>query len=73
VGGGHAPEQYKLSLRNGEMLILLSDGAGGEETEGIIAGFSGDSPRELAALLIAGAAAIDDMTAVVLSLRPHAY
>ena len=55
------------------MLILLSDGAGGEETEGIIAGFSGDSPRELAALLIAGAAAIDDMTAVVLSLRPHAY
>ena len=29
--------------------------------------------RELAALLIAGAAAMVDMTAVVLSLRPHAY
>ena len=70
VGGDHTPERYKLSLSHGEMLILLSDGAGGEETEGAIAGFTGDSPRELAALLIAGASAMDDMTAVVLSLRP---
>lgn len=71
VGETHAPERYKLSLRDGEMLILLSDGAGGEETEGIIAGYSGESPRELAALLIAEASASDDMTAVALSLRPY--
>ncbi len=71
VGGDHAPEQYRLSLRDGEMLILLSDGAGGEETEELIAGYTGESPRELAALLIAGAEAMDDMTAVAVSLRPQ--
>ena len=53
------------------MLILLSDGAGGEETEELIAGYTGESPRELAALLIAGVEAMDDMTAVAVSLRPQ--
>lgn len=27
VGGDHAPERYRLSLRRGEMLVLVSDGA----------------------------------------------
>ncbi len=69
VGGNHSPERYRLSLRRGEMLVLVSDGAGMEETEAAIEAFSGDSPRELAALLIAGMAAEDDMTAVAISLR----
>lgn len=71
VGGDHSPERYRLSLRRGEMLVLVSDGASEEETESAIAAFSGDSPRELAALLIAGISAEDDMTAVAISLRPR--
>ncbi len=70
VGGEHAPERYELSLKGGEMLVLVSDGAGGMETEANIAAFRGDSPQELAALLIAGMPAQDDMTAVAISLRP---
>ena len=70
VGGEHAPERYELSLRRGEMLVLVSDGAGGMETEANIAAFRGDSPQELAALLLAGMPAEDDMTAVAFSLRP---
>ena len=71
VGGEHAPERYPVSLKSGELLILLSDGAGSEETESVLSGYTGNSPRELAALLLAGAPAEDDMTAVVLSLRPR--
>ena len=37
-----------------------------------VAGFAGDSPRELAALLIAGLPAEDDMTAVAVALAPRA-
>ncbi len=70
VGGEHAPERYELSLKRGEMLVLVSDGAGGMETEANIAAFRGDSPQELAALLIAGLPPEDDMTAVAFSLRP---
>ncbi|MBQ6430418.1 MAG: SpoIIE family protein phosphatase [Oscillospiraceae bacterium] len=70
VGGEHAPERYELSLKGGELLVLVSDGAGGMETEANIAAFRGDSPQELAALLIAGLPAEDDMTAVAISLRP---
>lgn len=69
VGTDHVPERYPVSLKNGEMLILLSDGAGSEETESILTGYTDHSPRELAVLLLAGAPAEDDMTAVVLSLR----
>ena len=70
VGGDHAPERYRLSLRGGEMLVLVSDGAG--DAESTVAGFAGDSPRELAALLIAGLPAEDDMTAVTVALAPRA-
>ena len=71
VGGDHLPERYALSLKWGEMLVLVSDGAGREDTEGLIAAFRGQSPRELAALLIAGVPAEDDMTAVCVSLHPR--
>lgn len=69
VGGENTPERYRLSLNRGEMLVLVSDGAGGEETEAAVAAYSGESARELAALLVAGLPAEDDMTAVVVSLR----
>ena len=52
------------------MLVLATDGAGGEETEAAIAAFRGQSPQELAALLISEQPAQDDMTAVVISLEP---
>ena len=71
VGGDHLPERYQLSLKWGEMLVLVSDGAGREDTEALIASFRGQSPRELAALLIAGVPAEDDMTAVCVSLLPR--
>lgn len=71
VGGDHLPERYRLSLRWGEMLVLVSDGAGGTDTEEMICQYRGQSPRELAALLIAGIPAEDDRTAVCVSLRPR--
>ena len=70
VGGDHTPEQYPLSLRRGEMLVLASDGAMGSETEAAIAEYPGSSVHELAALLITGLRAEDDISAVVISLKP---
>lgn len=72
VGGDHAPEQYRLSLKRGEMLVLASDGAVGAETEATIFGYCGTSVHELAALLISDAPAEDDVSAVVVSLKPIA-
>lgn len=69
VGEDHLPEQFKLSLRRGEMLVLISDGAYGEETEAAISAYRNSSPQELAALLIGRMKAEDDMTAIVVSLR----
>ncbi len=69
VGEEHLPQKYVLSLRGGEMLVLISDGAYGEETETAIASYRNASPQELAALLIGGMQAEDDMTAIVISLR----
>lgn len=71
VGGDHLPERYRLSLRWGEMLVLVSDGAGGADTEEMVCQYRGQSPRELAALLIAGISAEDDRTAVCVSLQPR--
>ncbi|MDR0889134.1 MAG: SpoIIE family protein phosphatase [Oscillospiraceae bacterium] len=72
VGGDHAPESYRLSLGRGELLVLVSDGVEGEYTETTVEAFTGDSPRELAAVLIASAGADDDMTAVAISLQARA-
>ncbi len=69
VGGEHLPEQYQLSLKWGELLVMVSDGAGCSETEETIAAYCGQSPRELAAMLIAGCGTEDDRTAVCISLR----
>ena len=66
------PGQYALSLREGETLVMVSDGAFGEETAQRLTEFSHGSVRDLASCLITlGASdAADDRTAVVLRLRP---
>lgn len=72
VGESHKAAEYKLSLREGETLVLLSDGAGGEDTGRRIADWKEETPKELTAAIIAAAEADgeDDMTAVALRLRP---
>lgn len=73
VTSEYTAEQFKLSLSAGETLVLVSDGAFGEETEQRICGFRGSSARELAQYIVAGAApdAQDDITAAVLRLRAN--
>ena len=65
-----APGQYALSLQEGETLVMVSDGACGEETQKRLADFTGGSVRDLASCLIAlGEAEVpDDRTVAVLRL-----
>ncbi len=71
VGEAHKAEEHRLSLREGELLILLSDGAGGEEAGRRIAAWGDGSPKALAAALIDGSVTDgeDDRTAVVFRLH----
>ena len=64
----------KLSLRRGETLVLLSDGAGGEEVLRRVFGASEGSPGELASkILEAGFSdGADDATVAVVRLCPEA-
>lgn len=61
----------KLSLRRGEMLVLLSDGAGGEETLRLALADPIDVPSELAAKLLAYGQGLssDDATVAVVRLN----
>jgi len=62
----------KLSLRRGEVLILLSDGVEGEEIP-YLSGLSADAPPGMLAAKIleqCGGQGEDDATAAVLRLRP---
>lgn len=61
-------ERYALDLKNGQILTMATDGADGKLLSETIGGYDGDSPRELAALLIATANGDDDMTVVTVSL-----
>ena len=65
-------ECVRFSLAEGELLVLVSDGAAGAAAERFIREYSGLSPRELAAGVLgsAGAEAPDDRTAAALCLRP---
>lgn len=65
------PEQTRLSLSRGEMLVLTSDGAGGEGAERFLRQYTGPSPKELAAGIVNCSAGRgeDDQTAAVLTLR----
>lgn len=72
VGEAHKAAEFQLSLRHGEFLILLSDGAGGEDAVSQITAWKDGAPKALAAALITSAKTNgeDDMTAVALRLRP---
>jgi len=72
VGEEHRPEGAKLSLAKGEMLVLVTDGAGGESAERFIRQYGGLSPRELASGVVScSTQGEDDRTAAVLALRPR--
>ena len=69
---GRVPGQYELSLREGETLVMVSDGAYGGETARRLGEIREGTVRDLASCLITlgeGDAA-DDRTVVVLRLRP---
>lgn len=71
-GTGRA-ERFELSLGAGDLLVLLSDGAEGPETEEQIRSYEGKSPKELASDIVSqGGGEEDDRTAVVLKLQPVA-
>ena len=55
------------------MLVLVTDGAGGEAAERFIRQYGGGSPRELASGVVSctGVQGEDDRTAAVLALRPR--
>lgn len=71
VGVEFAPEQYQLSLRNGELLVMLSDGAYSHDAQSAVEAYRNVSARELAALLIAQTQTDDDMSAIVITLLPR--
>lgn len=64
----------RLSLRRGEMLILLSDGVAGEDAMGRLGIGPGEPPGEVAAKLLelGTQEPCDDATAVVIRLYPTA-
>lgn len=67
-----AAETVRLSLGRGETLVLISDGAGGAETERLLGAYDGCSPKELADRVVRAAqtrAGADDMTAAALRLE----
>ena len=72
IGEAHQAEVIRLSLQREEMVVLISDGLEDADTQSQIADFTGQSPKALAAALVAAAPAgeADDRTAVAVCLRP---
>ena len=72
AAGSRAPGQYALSLKEGETLVMVSDGAFGAETEQRLQEVAAGTVRDLAACLITlgETSPADDRTAVVLRLKP---
>lgn len=72
IGEAHQAEVIRLSLQKEETVVLISDGLESEETQSQIADFTGQTPKALAAALVAAAPAgeADDRTAVAVCLRP---
>lgn len=73
VGEAFMPEAVRLSLSKGELLVLTSDGAGGEATERLLQQSGGLSPKELAYGIVGSSPnrGEDDRTAAVIALRPR--
>ena len=78
-GEKFAPDRFPLHLSPGDCVLLVSDGvAGGGDDSWLrerFAGFSGDSPKELAADLIAHSpqGATDDRTALVVRIEKREW
>ena len=72
VGGTQDAQRIRLSLGNGEVLVLTSDGVGGEEAERRIRASREETARELAEGILESAASgeADDRMAAVLRLHP---
>ncbi len=72
AGEGHRPQGARLSMGKGELLVLVTDGAGGESAERFIRQYGGSSPKELASGVVScSTQGEDDRTAAVLALRPR--
>ncbi len=71
VGEEYRPEGVKLSLSRGEILVMVTDGAGGEAAERFIRQYGGLSPKELASGIVScsHAQGEDDRTAAVIKLH----
>ncbi len=72
IGDVELPEVFTLPMDDGQLLVMISDGAYCEETEGAVGAFTASSPRDLAALLVGTMEGDDDMTAIVVSLERNA-
>ncbi len=71
IGETHRAEVIRLSLQRQEVVVLVSDGLEGEETQTRIADYTGQSTKALASMLVAGPEIQeDDQTAVAVCLRP---
>lgn len=72
LGNESHPDRLWLSLQKGEKLVLVSDGAYGPATELCLASMTDADPQKIASEVVAQHAADgeDDMSAVVLCLRP---
>lgn len=71
IGETHRAEVIRLSLQRQEVVVLVSDGLEGEETQTKIADYTGQSTKALASMLVAGPEIQeDDQTAVAICLRP---
>lgn len=72
VGEEYRPDEIRLSLARGELLVLLSDGAVCEASERFLRQYGGTSAKELAGGVIRSQTGTeDDKTAAVLALRPR--
>ena len=72
MGSDCGAEVLPLNLWDGDMLVLVSDGVAGEETETLLRSFSGDNVKALARTLVdhaVEAGGEDDMTAAVIRLE----
>ena len=70
VGEAHRAECVRLSLGEGELLILVSDGVDGKKAESFLSQCLSSSPREVAAGLVSGSSRADDRTVAAVRLRP---
>ena len=70
VGEAHRAECVRLSLGEGELLILISDGVDGNTAEAYLSQHLSSPPREVAAGLVKAGPPADDRTAAAVRLRP---